>query len=301
MLQSSHFSQAGMETNQKSRLSLCSGYKKQVLPDSYFLDAEIGNIPSFGWRSISHGRDLLAKIIRKMVGIGESIRVWIDRWLHDRGPRVHLYMNCLIDLELRVKDLIDFSARDWNHHLLQGLFYPGDIEIITRHKPVVRKEDFYSWEHTKSGNFSVKSAYWFASQQKNPDLLREAFMQSYLNGLKNQIWSIQTMPKIKSFLWRSLSGALPISKLIRARGQWPSTRDINNAERMVNPSTMSSSHVSLLGSCGLYWVFLCLRVILMRFLFTQISTISFRWERILHYLFTIEGSLLGSYGEFGIT
>lgn len=117
--------------------------KRRYYPDTNFLDAEIGNRPSFGRISISHGKYLLFKGIRKMVGNGDSIRVWIDPWPHDRGPRVPLYMNCLIDLKLRVKDLIDYSTRDWNHQLLQGLFYPRDIEIITRHKPLVREKRIF--------------------------------------------------------------------------------------------------------------------------------------------------------------
>lgn len=47
-----------------------------------FLTAKLGKRSSFSWRSILHGRDLLIKGLRHMVGNGKSICVWTTpcRW-----------------------------------------------------------------------------------------------------------------------------------------------------------------------------------------------------------------------------
>ena len=39
-----------------------------------------------------------------------------------------------------------------------------------------------------------------------------------LNGLKEKVWKVKTVPKIRVFLWKALSCALPTSDLIYARG-----------------------------------------------------------------------------------
>lgn len=101
---------------------------------------------------------------------------------------------------------------------LVELFPPNDILLIMKQKPVINREDFWSWKHTKSGNYCVKSGYWLASTIKKPDLFLEASMLPSLNGLKEQIWSLPTVPKIKLFLWRLSSDALPVTDLLARRG-----------------------------------------------------------------------------------
>ena len=52
----------------------------QVLKSKYFdnkdfLDAELGSRPSYGWRSLLHGRSLLKKGLRKEIGNCKSLRL----------------------------------------------------------------------------------------------------------------------------------------------------------------------------------------------------------------------------------
>lgn len=39
-----------------------------------------------------------------------------------------------------------------------------------------------------------------------------------LNSLKSQIWKVQTVPKIKTFVWKAMSQALLVADLLRKRG-----------------------------------------------------------------------------------
>lgn len=82
---------------------------------------------------------------------------------------------------------------------------------------MVRNQDFWSWIYNKSGEYSVKSGYWLASKENNSKVHQEAMIQPSINDLKDKVWHHQTMPKIKVFLWRAMSGALPVAAQFLAR------------------------------------------------------------------------------------
>lgn len=126
--------------------------------------------------------------------------------------------NPLINIDLLVSDLIDFRKRDWLIDKLDDLFYPDDVVKIRVNKPVVGMEDFWIWKHNKSGDYSVKSGYWLAYQIYRGTIISQATLQPSTNDLKAQVWKLQTEPKIKVFLWKVLSGAVPVLDLLSCRG-----------------------------------------------------------------------------------
>ncbi|CAA7016072.1 unnamed protein product [Microthlaspi erraticum] len=138
--------------------------KSRYFPVSDFLNVGLGNRPSYGWRSISFGKDLLSEGLVKKVGNGASTNVWSELWIEDIVMRCPLMKNDRINIDLKVEELIDFSSRGWDRGKLDDLFYPDDVQRILKHKPVVSKDDFLVWKLNKSGQFSVKSAYWLAFQ-----------------------------------------------------------------------------------------------------------------------------------------
>ncbi|CAA7043074.1 unnamed protein product [Microthlaspi erraticum] len=158
-------------------------FKSRYFADFEFLSSALGTRPSFAWRSILFGRNLLLKGLKRMVGDGQSIRVWIDPWIEDNIMRCPWMKNPNIDL-----------------------------------MPAVHSTDFWSWRFNKNGDFSVKSAYWLACQFNKSDAQREAEIQPSFNGIKEKIWFLQTAPKVKTFLWRVLSDDFPVAENLITRG-----------------------------------------------------------------------------------
>lgn len=192
---------------------------KSIYYDSgNFIQAKMGRRPSYTWRSILHGRDMLLPGLRKMVENGRSISVWTEKWIFDQGFRAPLIDQISFSLDLKVSELIDYQNRRWNNEKLEELFYMADTTSILLSQPVVGKDDFWVWLHNKSSDYSVKSGYWQAFYERKSILLQEASAQPSLNDLKVQVWSLQTSPKIKSFLWRTVSNIIPVADVIALKG-----------------------------------------------------------------------------------
>ncbi|XP_010513760.1 PREDICTED: uncharacterized protein LOC104789816 [Camelina sativa] len=203
---------------QEENSLFASFFKSRYFVEGDFLSAELGDRPSYAWRSILHGRDLLKRGLRQMIGDGESTYVWSSRWLLDGVIRAPLMKNIIFDLDLKVKELINPSTLSWDLSVLNHHFYPRDVELICKQKPVPLSKDFLIWEHTKSGAYSVKSGYWAEYQREKIELVTEALMQPSILPLKDQIWRCSTVTKIKTFMWKAISGGIPVADKMMDRG-----------------------------------------------------------------------------------
>lgn len=89
-----------------SPTSLLSRFlKNRYFSEKEFLSVPLGSRPSFAWRSILYGRELLVKGLRHMVGDGKSLSVWSTPWLVDGDMMcIPLMKNILVDLNLRVSN-----------------------------------------------------------------------------------------------------------------------------------------------------------------------------------------------------
>ncbi|XP_048629925.1 uncharacterized protein LOC125602131, partial [Brassica napus] len=179
------------------------------------------------WRILNHpdsllaiqfGKDLLRQGLRKHIGNGETVSVWVDRWIEGNERRAPLMKNIFVDLLLKVSDLIDLQNNCWNMEKLQELFYQEDIDRIMSMKTAFGEEDYWVWVHNKNGSYSVKSGYWFINNLCRREEIREAESRPSLNDLKADIWKLQTAPKIKSFFWRAVSNAIPVGEILVKRG-----------------------------------------------------------------------------------
>lgn len=167
---------------------MASVMKSRYFSEGNFLEAPLGERPSYAWRSLICGRDLLQKGLRHRIGNGESTRVWLDKWVDDpeEGMRAPWIKNHSFEVNLRANYLIDAQTRRWNYEKLTEIFVRGDVEIMMRNQPVVDREDYFTWRFNKSGDLTVKSAYWLASSLKAKSKTPETFMEPSTHCLKEK-------------------------------------------------------------------------------------------------------------------
>lgn len=163
--------------------------KSRYFITKHFLEASVGSRPSFAWRIIVYGRELLQKRLRISIGNGCNTRVWLDKWVEDPevGMRAPWIKNISFDVSLMVEDLIDAESRRWNLVVLQDLFVPRDVLLILAKQLVISHDDSFIWAHNKSGNMTVKSAYWLAREQKIKEVFPEVLMLPSLNPIKERV------------------------------------------------------------------------------------------------------------------
>ena len=199
--------------------SLCARVvRSRYYPNGDFLSARLGPRPSYPWRSILFGRELLEKGLRRGVGSGEGLNVWRDKWLFDVCPKAPMRKPVVFYLDLRVCDLINPQTKIWDRGKLEENFFQADIDLIMKQKPAFGEIDAYEWVHTTWGAYSVKSGYWLACALDKSPVRQEALARPSINVLRSKVWKVKTARKIRIFLWKALSNSLSVTDELLARG-----------------------------------------------------------------------------------
>lgn len=95
---------------------------------SNFLRAKLGHKPSFIWRSIVWGNQVIQKEIRWRVGDREKIIVHNERWI-PRPTTFKLLSTPTLDNDATVSNLIHRDNR-WTTELVKQYFMEGDTDLI---------------------------------------------------------------------------------------------------------------------------------------------------------------------------
>lgn len=162
-----------------------------------FLEAKLGNAPSYIWRSIIFGRELLQRGVRWRIEDGSRVQVFHDPWLPDCGIFRPITSLCFMHEKITVSELI--ANGKWREDLVTMLFCQCDREAILN-IPLnpLGAEDALIWNYTPKGYFSVSSAYRLGFQEK----------PSLVAGNSNDftpwrvIWNCQLPPKVRLFAWK---------------------------------------------------------------------------------------------------
>lgn len=94
--------------------------KQRYFRNGSFLESNLGSRPSFAWRSLLHGRDLLKQGLVQLIGDGTNTNVWWDNWIIDKTLRTPNYRaNSVVDLTLKVSDLLEPHSGLWSQSLIR--------------------------------------------------------------------------------------------------------------------------------------------------------------------------------------
>lgn len=125
-----------------------------------FMECGEGTRPSYAWRSILHGRELLEKGLVQRIGNGLSTRVWTEKWLQDPIPKMPMYrQDCVVDLTLCVADLLIPNTDIWDAQKIRQLFIEEDANSVLKIKPSIHSEDRSCWGFTRDGRYTAQSGY----------------------------------------------------------------------------------------------------------------------------------------------
>ncbi|KAK0605740.1 hypothetical protein LWI29_030217 [Acer saccharum] len=161
------------------------------------------------WRGFNFGAKLLPEGVLWRVGNGHRICFWTDIWIHDLGrldrfASPPLAANRVHD---KVSDYLD--ANGWDLQKLSSAL-PWSVvhRIFSIHIGGNRDvEDTIIWGLTKSGEFSVQSAY--AYQFSDCGVVPWKW---------NFIWSLKLPPRVLHFLWTFLHSKLLTNDMRATRG-----------------------------------------------------------------------------------
>nr|VDC67117.1 unnamed protein product [Brassica rapa] len=207
-----------MLTNKNSLLTRV--FKSRYFKKSDPLSAPLGSRPSYAWRSIHAAQKLVQQGARVIIGSGKDTKVWSERWIgskpammvtsmrrHERGRQLD------VSEDMRVSELLCGNGSEWNAELVRDMFTEEVKSKILAIRPAGRNSmDTYSWEYTKTGHYTVKSAYWVQTNIIEGVEEKQAMIQPSLDVIYQQVWNLETSPKIKHFLWRCLNNALPVAE-----------------------------------------------------------------------------------------
>lgn len=102
--------------------------KARYFRHSDFLHCQLASKPSYVWKSIRWGREVIKAGSRWKIGDGKSIRIDTDNWL----PRPITFKPLTTMLPRNsVAELMN-PDQSWNEPRIRSLFLPIDVEVILR-------------------------------------------------------------------------------------------------------------------------------------------------------------------------
>jgi hypothetical protein len=148
------------------------------------------------------------------IGDGKNTQMLTDWWIPGINPKF-LKPLILVPENASVSLLIDEDMGAWNVDRVQAIF-EEDVASQILQVPISKfgGTDFVSWPHTKSGQYSVRSAYNYARTEEF-----HLFRSGSKTGLSSnteetsllwkKLWAITAPGKMKFTLWRFAHDCLP--------------------------------------------------------------------------------------------
>ena len=194
-------------------------YKARYYPHGDVLKAKPGSNPSYTWRSIRNGLEVIRKGTRWRVGNENLIHIWEDKWLPTPTTYKVISPPRFFDGFPMVSNLIDKDTRRWKADLVRTLFLPFEATtILNIPLSYSLPEDKIIWVGNKKGEFTVKSAYYIALNLSKGEVDEECSSGDCRAPLWKRIWHLKIPSKIRIFGWRACLNGLPTAENLKKRG-----------------------------------------------------------------------------------
>lgn len=137
--------------------------------------------------------------------------MWKDCWIPGTANRRPLTPDIYHIGDTVVSNFLKENGQGWDRNLLSCVFWDCHIDAILR-IPISRTSslDVRRWFFSKSGYYTVKSAYYVARDLRK---LRTNSATSSSNVQEKNwsfVWKLDIPGKIRVFLWRLLRNGLPV-------------------------------------------------------------------------------------------
>lgn len=181
--------------------------KGKYFPKCSIWEAKKGRNPSWGWNSLFKGRNFLKNFVAWHIKDGKRVRMFGDKWLPG-GER--LWSRRLEDVEVRISDMMNANGNGWDVTKLR-LVVPDETvrKILTIPVNQHLEKDEALWPYNQYGNYWVKTGYHLAVEYLGDGGNPSSSSPGDVSGIWNDVWSAKVAPKIKMFMWKCLSNALP--------------------------------------------------------------------------------------------
>lgn len=208
--------------DQSSLLFQC--FKARYFPWCNFLDAVESPNCSYVWRSIVAALPILKNGSCWHVGNGESIKIYVDKWISNYPANRVLHQGQDVEREMMVSEHIDADLYGWRRDVIMEKFCREEADAICK-IPLSRRyiADSVVWMHTKSGRYTIRSGYHVARKfLRNDDGIGSS--RGVSQQVWKRIWHLHVPNKIKIFGWRACQDILPTRvnlgrrKIITERG-----------------------------------------------------------------------------------
>jgi hypothetical protein len=156
--------------------------------------------------------------MRWHIGNGRSVRIWHDPWLPLKESSMVRSVPQILDPEDTVSTLIFDDNNMWNVEKVREVFSEWEANaIVSIPLPPHKRRDRLFWDDTKSGLFSVKSAYHLQLRHYAAARTGECSEVRRDRKLWKFLWALSIPPKVKSFLWRACNAILPTNAMLHRR------------------------------------------------------------------------------------
>ncbi|XP_019181990.1 PREDICTED: uncharacterized protein LOC109177143 [Ipomoea nil] len=175
--------------------------KAKYFSNSEFLEAQIGNNPSYLWRSIIAGQEILKMGVARRIGDGADTRIWGWGWLSD-DSNPYLHTPCIDELrDARVSGLLTAEG-NWDTDVVRDIFVDNDVQRILATLISFIFKDSWRWIGDLRGKYTVKQGYHLLMNNERRTDEVEGFNAS------KKLWTLPIPPKVDILQGRSLPSVM---------------------------------------------------------------------------------------------